>query len=495
MPGVTYIILAAVEHYNEAEDFPQVAFATKDAEDLNKAFLNLKYPKDDILLLINSKATKTSIIQSVKKITKRATTLDSIIFYFAGHGCYRDGKNYLAPVDGEKTDIKASFVLIDKLFKYFKDSNSKKITVFLDCCHSGPDSVDLTRKIDDTFSADELMYQYNKEEYCMGFAACKSNQSSVSHPKLQNGVWTHFLIKALAGDAGSIYEKGLLFGDKLQSYLNKETAEFVKLNTTKKRDQTPIVFGKMSDRFIVADVNPIFDERELLKKAKEITFGNIYLASQEEENVKSLPGFDRKRHKEPSYVGGSANSFIGDISKDLIKDEIEKLSEAIRSQLNYKRKEVTVVVDRGAGSLETTDFEYQITIEQSTENAKEYVLIRKLTDITNPDLIESPIFNSIFAHFFDSLVIDLNNSIDVESLIDAIEDLDDKSIKVSYNHSDLSTCTIEIDSLNYLIKVTETTFSIVSDYKIAPNRLIEGFKEANKLILSTPDLKLLEDIV
>jgi hypothetical protein len=494
MAGITYIILISVENYNEPKDFPKVSYADKDAKDLTQAFMDLGYDQHDFILLPEVKATRTAIIQKVKTLTQRANPNDRLLFYFAGHGCYIDGKNYLAPVDAMKTAIKSTCISMEKLISLFKKSPSKKIVFFLDCCHSGPVDVVHTRRIDDSFMADELIYQFGNEEYFIGFSSCKSNQTSISHPKLQNGVWTHFLIKALKGEAGAIYDSGVLFSDRLQNYLNKETAEFVKFNSTTRKEQTPMFFGNLTDRFILADINPVFEKLERIRTAKSVSFTNIFLFGEEEDMVKKLPGFDRKFHKEPTYYGSSSDDFIKKISKQLIKDEIDEITARLQSAFKYKRKEISAGSDIGIGSIETPDFEYQLTIEQSPSSHKEYLLTRKLINITNADLIENTEFNKIFAHYFGKISIQPGKPFDLESIVDRIEELDDANIKLTYDPRNLNSCTVDFSSLQYLIEITADSFNIISNYHITPQNLVEAFKQTQTFLLANPGLKLLEEL-
>jgi hypothetical protein len=491
--GVTYVIIIAVEIYFESKDFPKVNFAQKDAEDLIAAFKLLGYDDEDFVVLLNEKATRTSIIQKVKKISERALENDRIIFYFAGHGFYENGENLLGSVDAIKTAKLETCVPINTILGYLKKSASNHKILFLDCCHSGFEAGEYIRDGLDSFEADELVYQFSQEEYFIGFASCKTNQTSFSHPNLKNGVWSHFLIKALSGDADGVYTKGLLFSDKLQAFLNKQTAEYVKLNTVAKKDQTPIKFGSETDKFIIADLNPIFEERERSRKVSDLAFTNISLLSEESDSIKSLPGFQKGYHKVPTYVGSTPNGFIQDIGNQIIEEEISSIGEAIKNALGYKRAEIRAGSDKGGGSIETPDFDYSISISQSESDPSEYVIIRSLENFRNSEIVNSPEFNKVFSNHFDRLTFDLNNSLKIETLIDKVEALEKGSpITVKYNPSDMSKCKIFIEGLNYEIVVDSNTISITTSYATNPERLINAFRETHKAMLQNPELKMLE---
>ncbi|WP_409415729.1 caspase domain-containing protein [Flavobacterium sp. PS2] len=493
MTGVTYVLIIAVEDYFESSDFPKVAYAKKDAEDLIDAFKKLGYEDEDFVVLINEKATRTAIIQKVKKISERALENDRIIFYFAGHGFYENGENLLGSVDAIKTAKPDTCVPINTILGYLKRSLSKHKILFLDCCHSGFEAGEYIRDGLDSFEADELVYQFRQEEYFIGFGSCKTNQTSFSHPNLKNGVWSHFLIKALSGDAEGVYKKGLLFSDKLQAYLNKETAEYVKLNTVAKKDQTPIKFGSETDKFIIADLNPIFEENKRNRKISDITFTNISLLSEESDSVKSLPGFQKSYHKVPTYVGATPNGFIQELANKIIEDEISYLSESLKKELGYKRVEIRPSTDKGSGSIETPDFDYTITITQSESNPSEYVVIRSLENFKNSDIVKNSGFNKVFSRHFNKLTFDLSKSIKIENLIDKVEALEENSpITVDYNPSNLNSCKIFIEGLDYEIFVESNSISITTTYETSPEKLINAFRETHKAILQNPKLKMLE---
>jgi hypothetical protein len=89
-------------------------------------------------------------------------------------------------------------------------------------------------------------------------------------------------------------------------------------------------------------------------------------------------------------------------------------------------------------------------------------------------------FDGIFAGTFDTLDIEFENAIDVEDLIDRIEAMRSKKIKVHYKDNDLSKCRISIDGFNGKIMVKESSLQIVSPNKMSPLALLACFKEAQQ---------------
>ena len=493
MAGTTYALVISVENYHQNHHLPKVKYANKDAKDFYDALINIGIYKDNIILLQDNLATKTTIVAELKEICSKAIKIDNIMFFFAGHGVYSDSQNYIAPIDTYKTDIKNTCVSINKILGIFKKSECQRNILFLDCCHSGFQPGDDTRELDTDFMADELLYHYSKEEYCIGFASCKSNQKSVSSDTLKNGVWSHHLIKALKGEAGNIYEEGLLFSDKLQSYLNKNVAPFVKMDTVDKKDQTPISFGSQTDRFPIANLNPIFQRKLAIKKAADIKLDDISLINIITGRVKSLPGFIKGRHWEPKSIDSYGDNYIKNVGNSLVDEEITSLSESLRKQFKYKRKEIEAYAEDGTGAINTPDFTYTLEIRQSDKSPDEYLLIRKLKHFKNSELVFTPEFNSIFSDFFNVLKFELQNEIDIEEIIDKIESLDiGDNIVLDFNPKDLDSFTLTVKGSNKRLKFTRNTISIRSSNKTSPDKLINAFRDSYKAIMSNPNLKMLK---
>ena len=490
--GQTYILVIAVENYHESTNFDRVDFAEKDARDFIDAFKKLNSEDKFVFTeLINERATLSNILQDIKKVSKIAQKDDRIIIYFAGHGFYEDDENLLAPVDAKKTAKKDTCASVGIILGHLKKSESTQKILFFDCCHSGFEGGGI-RAAADSFEIDELIYQFRQEQYVVGFASCKNHQTSSSNPGLRNGIWTHFLIKALTGEAKGIYEKGLLFSDQLQYYLNKTTSEFAKLNTVKKLDQTPVKFGTETNKFIIADLNPIFEAKKKKVENTDITLLKVSLLGEETDAVKKLPGFQSGSHKVPKYIGHATRNFVRGIAAELIKEEISDLSKKIRENIEYKRADIIATADSGSGSIETPHFDYSITVEQSEDEPSEYILVRRLENLTDPNLASSTALSKIFSRHFDKLSFETENVINITDLIDRIEDLKDSAFKVYYDDADLSSCQIKIDGLDYEIFVDLSSINVTYPYHTNPGNLVTAFQETRTALQQNPELKLLE---
>ena len=190
MGGVTYILAVAIESYHEVNAFKTVHYAKNDATDFIEACIGLGYEKDDTFLLVNERATKTTILNNLNRIVDKVVEQDRMIFYFAGHGFSINTENFLAPVDASVDSLEETCISIIQILELLRKSNSRRNIMFLDSCQSGFERGEYIRDGTTLFRGDNLEYDFKDIEYCVGFASCKSNQKSYSDSSIQHGVST-----------------------------------------------------------------------------------------------------------------------------------------------------------------------------------------------------------------------------------------------------------------------------------------------------------------
>lgn len=487
-------IIVAIENYHDTKSITPVKFAINDAEKFLQSLIDLGCDPDKFEYLYNNTATKTSILQKLKDVTRDAEKGDTIIFYYAGHGFYHNGKNKLSTVDTFLKSLDTSTIDLLKILSTFEESKSNKIIGFLDCCHSGIRFSHDERGPVTNFSTDDLKYQYRSAEHLTIFASCKDDEKSQVDISRKHGVWSYYLIKALSGKVGRIYEENLLFSDKLQSYLADKTFHRVKTITTTKKNQTPVKFGKeTADRFIVADLSKKVIEVESEKTAEELKFQSAIISGGERDFVKTLTGF-KGNYQVPKLVDDYHNNWIKKIADEDIAIDLDRVANLLRSKLNYKRKDIRdPLIEDGYGQLVTDEFDYVIGIEQTKDKAGMYELTRTIENFRNSEILSNPIFNEIFSTSFNELKFTFKK-INVEKIIDLVESIDDaEKIDVKYKSSDTTSCSIYLKDFNGYLKVTENSFSIRAVYAKSPQKLIDECQTIYKNILEMGFPNLLND--
>jgi uncharacterized caspase-like protein len=467
-------LIIAIENYHDTKKLRKVQFATNDGTAFIDSLVELGCDRAKLEYLEDNFATKTTITEKLKEICQYATDRDTIIFYYAGHGCYHNGKNLITCVDTSIASLPTTTIDINSILATLDKSNSKKAIAFLDCCHSGIEFSEDERSPVSEFSADNLKYEYRNAEHLTVFASCKSDEKSQADIERKHGVWSYFLIQALRGKAKNIYDGAILFSDKLQKYLGDKTYKRVKQITTDKKNQTPVKFGKeTTEKFIVADLTKVFAEKEIKASAEGIRFERAIILTTEDDWVRNLPGF-KTTHKAPKEISSYHEGWIQKISIALIEEELNDIAKILGQKLKYKRKDIEEpVIEDGVGQLSTIDFDYIVNVTQSQERADKYILTRSIENFKNSDILSNPEFNEIFKDTFDELELRLSKRLNVSNVIDKIEEIDnDDIINVEYDRTDTTKCVISLKGFGGQISLTENSFTIVMNTKSSPQSLV-----------------------
>ena len=487
-------LIIAVEKYHDSKNINTVLFAKNDAKEFIESLVSLGCDREKLKYLPDNLATQTTINEKIREISQYASSTDTIIFYYAGHGFYQNGKNLISCVDTSLKSLEKTTIEINSILSAFEKSKSKKVIAFLDCCHSGINFSSSERSPVVNFSTDELKYEYNHAEHLTVFASCKSDERSQADAEREHGVWSYFLIQALSGKVKEIYDANILFSDKLQKFLADNTFQRVKKITPEKKNQTPVKFGKeTTEKFIVADLSKILVEKEIKKSAEEIRFENASILTTEEDWVKNLPGF-KSNHKPPKEISNYHDSWIKSISQELIEDELNEIAEKLKSKLKYKRKDIEEpLIEDGSGQLLTVDFDYVISINQSQERADTYIITRSIENFKNSDILNNPEFNELFKGTFDELKLFLNKKINVDDIIDKIEEIDnEEAISVKYDRTDTSNCTVRIKDFEGKIIIMKNAFIIQSFKKESPQKLITSCRKVYQILGNQGVQKMLD---
>jgi hypothetical protein len=193
--------------------------------------------------------------------------------------------------------------------------------------------------------------------------------------------------------------------------------------------------------------------------------------------VKALEGFKKGHHTIPDAANAVTNAFLGKICERELKDEAEKLFQAIRAGLDYKRKDLSLSVTTPLATLTAKDFTVEIAYALEEREPARYAVTTTMTGLKRVELARTEAFARIFAERFVELSFALKKGAQVESVIDAIENLDaegDRRLTVDYP-SDYRHCVIRVDGVDAEVRCTSDTLDIVFPRAGSPVELIDAF--------------------
>lgn len=218
--GKVYLVSAGIADYpGEAND---LTLPAKDAQTI--AWLYTKNTAVDYSLLLNEQATKKSILAAIRKVFRKATANDIVVFFYSGHG-YAGG---FYVYDGN-----LSYGEVRKAMSISKCQNKM---IFADACFSG-DMRTGSRQSQSAVNA-------AKNANVMLFLSSRSNETSIESRSMKNGYFTTYLQKGLRGGADANRDR-VITAKELFKYVH---AGVVELSNDK---QHPVMWGKFSDNMPV----------------------------------------------------------------------------------------------------------------------------------------------------------------------------------------------------------------------------------------------------
>lgn len=411
-----YGLFVGIEKY--LHGLPPVRFAEKDAREVREAFVAQGLEVGNLILLLQT-ATCATIENSVKKIYEAAGPDDTVILFYAGHGLLEHGRTFLSAVDTSLDNIGGTAVSLEDIALYVKASRCLRSMMFLDACHSG---VELSENVRDTIghlSDEQLKKFFESANYRVGFASCRSDQKSYTSIPLQNGVWSHFLIRALRGDVAEILQGGILTSTALQDYLAQNVPRRVVEENGAFSHQNPHIFGLFSNTFQVANLTEILRAKAAENQSASIGLMDLHMRGSSEISITSLSGW-RKGHGAPRDTPSGRN-FFAQLCRDDLNEWSEKIYQGLKAAFAYKMNDIRVEKLGSNATIVTKDFTLDLFYEQTEEGSEDVERSYDLHSISNPDALQNSGLNALLREKLDTVVLSFQKSLNIKKVIQAAE--------------------------------------------------------------------------
>jgi hypothetical protein len=185
-------------------------------------------PDEQVRILIDEESTRNNILGAVQEIFGQAGPNDLVVFYFSGHGL----NGSFLPIDFDGFNNKIGH---DEIAELFNKCRAKYKLCLADACHSG--SILAMR----SGNEDPVLMQYYQTlaKSISGTAlimSSKADETSLESAGLRQGVFSHFLIRGLKGEADVNKDK-IVNVEELYQYINRNVREY-----TGNR-QSPVIKG------------------------------------------------------------------------------------------------------------------------------------------------------------------------------------------------------------------------------------------------------------
>ena len=215
-------------------------------DDAYRIYAYLKSPEggtlkdNQISILIDEAATKEKVTAAMRATFGKAGPNDLVLLYYSGHGL----KGSFLPIDFDGFNNKIAH---DEINDILKSSKAKYKLCIADACHSG--SL-LAMKSGTTIN--NLLDKYYKtlaqsEAGTALIMSSKSDETSLESSGLRQGVFSHFLIRGMKGEADADYNQVVTVAE-LYQYISENVREYTGFR------QSPVIKGDYDENMTVGVV-------------------------------------------------------------------------------------------------------------------------------------------------------------------------------------------------------------------------------------------------
>ena len=220
-PMRVWAVLVGVTKYKTMQELQYTDDDAKMLGEFLKSPEGGALPDEQLRILLNEEATFQNIVGAMAETFEKATANDLIVFYFSGHGL--EGSFLPSDYEGQKNML--SHGIINSILL---DSKAKYKLCLADACHSG--SLLAYGRLTRSASPDQTVRKfYNSFKDVRGglslVMSSKTEEYSLEANGLKQGLFSHFLIKGMKGNADFDANKIVTISE-LFDYIQREVTEF-----------------------------------------------------------------------------------------------------------------------------------------------------------------------------------------------------------------------------------------------------------------------------
>jgi len=243
-----FAILVGIANYPKYSGISRLDFPPRDVDLIGTELKKLGYT---IVSLKDQDATREAIRGTLHNLAESLSgnRNSTVIFYFSGHGWAPEGRNTLATFDAGARNLDNSGLPVAEVVAALEKSGARRRVLWIDACRDAP-STGQRSVVARSFSA------LDRAEGTRVFYSTKLGASSYENNELRQGVFTHFLVRGLRGEAAK--SDNLLSVRDLVEYVTQRVREY---SFERGSAQIPFEGGEASGDFLLGAVNSLTSTR------------------------------------------------------------------------------------------------------------------------------------------------------------------------------------------------------------------------------------------
>jgi len=222
--GNRHALIIGINDYTDPK-IPDLKFAEVDAQSLYKTLTDPQvggFKPENTTLLLGKQANTREIKKALSGL-RGVGANDLVVVYFSGHGAKQRGETCWVTQDAELNYLADTALSNDQIAKYLGAIPSKRLVVLLDACYAADTVINQKAVV----SVDSLAGAFDGAGR-VTIASAGGGQEAIEAPDLQQGVFTHFLVQGLRGEAdkppyGNL--DGVMTLSELWSYLSDKVTQ------------------------------------------------------------------------------------------------------------------------------------------------------------------------------------------------------------------------------------------------------------------------------
>jgi len=260
-----WCVVIGISDYEEVED---LSYASDDARAIAQWLLDSGVPHEQIRLLTDrqevlpnglesSVANLVNVRAALGWLRQQALQDDLVLLHFSGHGYQGvddgndevDGTDEFFVLHDTRAAAKDDTALRDDEFGRFLDRiASEHVLVFFDSCYSGGLSRSLAPGHRSETEAPDVFSDFALEGRLI-LSASEEGSDAFESPQLQHGVFTHFLLAGLQGEA-DLNADGRITAWELHEFTRQSVPPFVQQERGER--QIPQMIGEGESRILLS---------------------------------------------------------------------------------------------------------------------------------------------------------------------------------------------------------------------------------------------------
>lgn len=200
-------VVVGIEKYRS---LPSSDYSRQDAEKVTDYLVALGYPRRNIELLTDERATRTDLEKALEVwLPSRLKDGGKVLIYYSGHGSPNPttGEGYLVPYDGDPKYLAVSGYSLKRLYEKLGTLHARQVVVVLDACFSGSGGRSVLAK--GTRPLTVKIKQEARPPAVKILTSSEGGQISLSDPERGHGIFTYYFLTALKSgkrDLADIYD-------------------------------------------------------------------------------------------------------------------------------------------------------------------------------------------------------------------------------------------------------------------------------------------------